>query len=297
MIEEKIKLAYMNPENVSKEIGAFVIDMALKHNVNGYVMGLSGGIDSSTTAALIKNAFDIYNETHDNKLELVGYILPSGTNNPADERDAVRVAEQLGIRYEIHSIDTIVDAYRTTNPEALESQYDKGNMMSRIRANVLSTKAATEGKMVAGTGNNDEDFCLGYYTLFGDGAVHISPIGNLSKRLVKEMASYLGLPDDIVNRVPTAGLEPGQTDFGDLGYSYQTAELVIRGLNQGISRKDMPYNSQVRLHINEEISSQPNPKFSAAEDVVYDIFERHEIAKLKASLIHPPAAPVTLEYR
>jgi len=82
--------------------------------------------------------------------------------------------------------------------------------------------------LVVGTGNKDEDFGVAYYTLFGDGAVHLSPIGNLPKRLVREMAAYLGF-DDLAGRVSMAGLEPGQTSFKDLGCDYEFAEVVLAG--------------------------------------------------------------------
>ena len=81
---EKILLAQMDPELVSKEIGDFVINQVTKIGYTGCVIGLSGGIDSTTTVALIKRAFDIYNENHDEELELVGYILPSKINSIDD---------------------------------------------------------------------------------------------------------------------------------------------------------------------------------------------------------------------
>ncbi|MBI5698415.1 MAG: NAD(+) synthase, partial [Thaumarchaeota archaeon] len=299
-LEKRILLPMMDAELVAMEIGEFVVNEVLKHNSTGCVIGLSGGVDSTTTAAVIKRAFNRYNAEHtvdytvkhtaehagmpEKKLELVGYMLPSKINDTKDTEDGIIVAERLGIRYEVQSIDAIVDAYKTTNPEAFpencenhrnrplwvplrftksllaywlgsisgipkientsgerytpdftrfhpvfsifEYNYHKGNLMSRIRANVLSTRAATENKTVAGTGNKDEDFSIGYYTLFGDGAVHISPIGALPKRLVRQMASYLGF-SNLANRTPTAGLEPGQTDFRDLGYDYDLVEIVI----------------------------------------------------------------------
>jgi NAD+ synthase len=296
MLEQKIKLAEMEPDAVSKEIGDFVLETVLGVNSTGCVIGLSGGIDSTTTAALIKRAFDSYNLSHEDKLELVGYMLPSGVNSPKDAEDAIKIAEKLGIRYEVIDISPVVEAYRATNPEAFEKNYDKGNLMSRIRSNILSTKSATENKIVAGTGNWDEDFGLGYYTLFGDGAVHMSPIGNLPKRLVRQMASYLGIEDYFVKREPTAGLEPGQTDFKDLGYSYTVAEVVISGYQQGISPGRLATHSQVKPLIETEIASQSNPKFRQASEVVYDIIRRNHIAQGKSTILHPHAAQVSLRY-
>ena len=209
-------------------------------------------MDSSTTAALIKRAFDRYTAA---KYELVGYILPSSLNKQDDIKDAEGVARYLGIRYETHSIEKPVEAFRATNPEAFENIFHKGNLISRVRANVLSTKAATENKIVAGTGNKDEDFGIGYYTLFGDGAVHLSPIGGLSKRLVREMAAFLGLGDHIVNRVPTAGLEPGQSDFKDLGYDYDVVELVTEGFAQGLTAAELSRHEQIAPVVETQINS------------------------------------------
>lgn len=298
-----IMLARMDCKQVCEEIGDFVIEAVLETGSKGCVIGLSGGVDSSTTAALIKNGFDHHNaksEKREQKLELVGYILPSGINRTQDEMDAESVAAFLGIRYEIHSIEKLVKSYKSTNPEAFESHFHRGNMISRIRANVLSTKAATETKILAGTGNKDEDFGIGYYTLFGDGAVHISPIAGLPKRLVREMAAYLGLDKQIIQREPTAGLEPGQNDFKDLGYDYDVVELITEGLEQGFSKKELCEHEQIVPLIEKQIehytSLYSEWKFSSAQAVVDDVLKRHEQAKRKMKIIHPPTPRITLSY-
>jgi NAD+ synthase len=294
--ERVIRLARMNPETVSREICNFIIEHVQAANASGAVIGLSGGVDSTTTAALAKRAFDAYNQKKPKcKLELVGYILPSATNSPDDESDGVKVAERLGIRYEVLTIEPIVEAFGHTNPEAFKKSYDKGNLMSRIRANILSTKAATERKTLIGTGNKDEDFGIGYYTMFGDGAVHMSPIGALPKRLVRQMAIYQGFPD-LANRVPTAGLEKGQTDAGDLGYDYDAVEIVLEGLGQGFTQEQLAGHSQVKNIVEPQFAH--NRKFSRVADVVDDILQRHYLSALpKAEIIHPPIPEVTLDYR
>jgi NAD+ synthase len=300
---KKIKLAKMNCNQVCEEIGDFTVETVLETGSAGCVIGLSGGVDSSTAAALIKSGFDRYNTkaaTGDQKLELVGYILPSGINKTDDVADAESVAGYLGIRYETHSIENLVEAYRLTNPEAFESNFHKGNMISRIRANVLSTKAATENKIIAGTGNRDEDFGIGYYTLFGDGAVHLSPIGGLSKRLVREMAAHLGLDKQIIHREPSAGLEPDQSDFKDLGYDYDVVEILAEGFNQGFSTEQLTKHAQILPLIEKQIKWYKkiygNYKFTSAEDVVQDVLKRHAQAKRKLQILHPPAPKITLSY-
>ena len=301
---KKIKLAIMDCEQVCVEIGDFVIEAVLENACSGCVIGLSGGVDSSTAAALIKKGFDRHNARlakKDPALELVGYILPSRVNPTQDEADAAAVAGCLGIRYEIHRIESLVDAFRSTNPEAFESRFHKGNMISRIRANVLSTKAATENKILAGTGNRDEDFGIGYYTLFGDGAVHLSPIAGLPKRLVREMAAFLGLDKQIIHREPTAGLEPGQSDFKDLGYDYDVVELISEGLIQGFSREALVEHEQIAPLIEKQIQHYKavygSEKFGSAKAVVEDVIKRHQQARAKMKIIHPPTPRITLSYR
>jgi NAD+ synthase len=293
----RIKLARMDCEMVAREIGDFVIGQVEYTGTTGCVVGLSGGVDSSTVAALIKRAFE---RKADGKCEIVGYILPSNLNKQDDIQDAEAVAQRLGIRYETHSIEKLVEAFRTTNPEAFESNYHRGNLISRARANVLSTKAATERKIVAGTGNKDEDFGIGYYTLFGDGAVHLSPIAGLPKRLVRELAKFLELDSRIINRIPTAGLEPDQSDYKDLGYDYDVVELVSEGFVQGMTADELSRQEQIVPVVEKQLDhyrkSFGAPRFTSVHQVVEDILRRHETAKGKMMIIHPPSPQISLVY-
>ena len=173
-------------------------------------------------------------------------------------------------------------------------------MISRIRANVLSTKAATENKILAGTGNRDEDFGIGYYTLFGDGAVHLSPIAGLPKRLVREMAAFLGLDKKIIYREPTAGLEPGQSDFRDLGYDYDVVELVTEGLEQGFSKEELGKHEQIVTLVENQIKQYKKTYrkhlFASVDEIIADVLERHRQARRKMKIIHPPTPQITLTY-
>jgi NAD+ synthase len=296
--ERRIKLAKMDAEWVADEIGDFILRKVLEMKKTGGVLGLSGGVDSTCVAALTKRAFDRHNAKHPNHpLEVVGYLLPSKTNDPKDAEDGLKVATRLGIRHEVCSIEAIVEAFKSTNAEALNHKYHRGNLTSEIRAVVLHTKAATENKAVIGTGNKDEDYGVAYYTLFGDGAVHMSPIGNLPKRLVREMAHYLGF-EDLSGRVSTAGLEPGQTSFKDLGCDYEFAELVLNGLDQGLEPEELSVHSQVVPYATQQIEKYTQwygtPKFASAEALVTEVVRRHEIALLKAEIVNPDIASITL---
>jgi NAD+ synthase len=297
---KKIKLPRMDCETVSREIGRFVIESVLAIGATGCVVGLSGGLDSSTTAALINKAFVKNNQARDEHLELVGYILPTRINQEADLRDAEALVKALAIRCETHSIEKPVEAFTHTNPEAFKINYHRGNLISRVRANVLSTKAATERKILVGTGNRDEDFGIGYYTLFGDGAVHISPIAGLSKRLVREMALFLGVDESIVRRVPTAGLEPGQSDYKDLGYDYDVVELITEGLEQGFTDRQLATHDQVVPLVEKQIehyrSVYGKTQLDSVEKVVADIHRRHQTARGKVNIVHPPTPQISLTY-
>jgi NH3-dependent NAD+ synthetase len=147
-----------------------------------------------------------------------------------------------------------------------------------------------------GTGNKDEDYGVGYYTLTGDGLVHMNPIGFLSKRLVRELGAELGFPPRIVNRTPTAGLEPEQTDEGDLGYAYEFVELVVEGLDQGFALTDIVNHPQ--LCVSGLLSNGPKAKWHNNPDgrlhAVLDVLVRHDIAKAKAALVRPKVPDIVL---
>lgn len=298
----KIKIARMNPELVANEIGDFIIkEIVEEGRRNGAILGLSGGVDSTCTAALTKRAFDKYNSINpETPLELVGYLLPSKLNEKADEEDGRKVAERLGIRYELINIEPLVEAKVKVQPTVMASQFHKGNQISELRAGVLHGQAALENKILLGTGNKDEDFGVGYYTLFGDGAVRVSPLGMLPKRQVREMASYLGFKD-LAFRVSSPGLEPGQTAFKDLGYKYEiVVELYANGVEQGFTREELLKHPQLiaeaERNMLEYEKLYSTRKFETAELLLKDIERRNKMAIGKSRVVSPPMAKITLEY-
>jgi NAD+ synthase len=182
----------------------------------GVVVGVSGGVDSSLSAALAVKALG--------PERVHGFLLPYRTSNPASEHDARAVAEHLGIPHRKIDISPMVDAYFAMEPDADPGR--RGNKMARERMAVLFDQAKKLNALVLGTSNKTE-ILLGYSTVFGDNASSLNPLGDLYKAQVRQLSRYLGLPATVIDKAPSADLWPGQTDEGDLGVDYATADEVL----------------------------------------------------------------------
>ncbi len=187
---------------------------------NGVVIGLSGGVDSSLVAALCAEALD--------KDKVLGVIMPSVTTTQEDINDANGFAVTLGIEHKIIDIEGTLSAMKSllnAEPRSLASS----NLAPRLRMAILYYYANLLNRIVAGTGNRSE-ILIGYFTKHGDGGADMLPIGGLYKHEVCELARKIGVPEEIVNKSPSAGLWPGQTDEGEIGLSYAELDKVLAAL-------------------------------------------------------------------
>lgn len=189
------------------------------------VVGLSGGVDSSLTAALCARALG--------PEAVTGFLLPYRSSSPESVAHAELVARHLGIEARRIQITEAVDGYLAGNePDADDTR--RGNVMARVRMIVLFDQAAKLGALPVGTGNKSERL-LGYFTWHADDSPPINPLGDLFKTQVWELARHLGLPAEVTGKPATADLVRGQTDEEDLGVSYPVADLILHHILGGRS--------------------------------------------------------------
>lgn len=180
------------------------------------VVGLSGGVDSALSAHLAVAALG--------REQVLTLFMPYKDSDPDSGRHARLVAEQLGTTLLTINISPQVDIYFERYPDA--DQLRRGNKMARERMSILFDHSAAWNSLVVGTSNRTE-ILLGYGTLFGDTACSINPLAGLYKTQVFELASEMGVPDEIIRKPPTADLWKGQTDEDELGFTYSNADRVL----------------------------------------------------------------------
>lgn len=210
----------------------------------GYVVGISGGIDSALTARLARDAVG-----GDRVLAL---LLPDAPHPTDLERDTQEYAESLGIEARLLRIHEPEAALASLLPKNAD-RVTRGNFRARLRMSIVYSFARDTGRRVLGTGNKSE-ILLGYFTKYGDGGVDVLPLGDLYKTQLRQLAQSLSLPQKFLDRVPTAGFWEGQTDEGELGHSYEVLDRILLGLE--------------RLWKPDEIASALAIPLSVVEDVV-----------------------------
>jgi NAD+ synthase len=195
----------------------FIRNQLTEAGFENIIVGLSGGIDSSVTAALCVKAMG--------KEHVFGVMLPYRKSHPDSLEHAKEVAEYLGIDYRIVDISPMIDAYFQTYENDAD-HLRKGNRMARERMCVLYDLSAKHNALVAGTGNLSE-LMIGYFTQYGDGACAFETIGNLYKTEVFEVGRILGLPESVITKNPTADLWEGQTDEEEMGITYKELDEIL----------------------------------------------------------------------
>jgi len=233
-------------------ISDFIRNYVRNSGMDNVVIGLSGGIDSSLSAALAVQALG--------KEHVYGVMLPWKNSNPASFNDALLLAEQLQIHHEKIDITPMVDAYfNNYQPDA--NPLRLGNWMARTRMCVLYDLSAKYHGLVVGTSNRTE-LLVGYFTQHGDGACAFEPIGHLYKTEVWQMAEILNIPEIIIRKVPTADLWAGQTDEGELGLFYpQLDEILYATTEEKLSKSGIIQKGYTAEQIDKVIQLMKRSEF------------------------------------
>ncbi len=207
---------------LERTLVTFLADTARRLGVDDLILPVSGGVDSATVAHLASRAVG--------PEHVVALRLPYRDLGIQALEHGQLVIDQLGLRSETIDITATVDGY--ADAQAGMDWRRRGNVQARVRMLVVFDKMKAYDALPLGTGNRTE-LLFGYFTEHGDDAAQIQPLLDVYKTQVWQLAEHLGVPEPIVAKDPSAGLEPGQTDEGDFGLSYATADLVLAHLEAG----------------------------------------------------------------
>jgi NAD+ synthase len=221
----------------SNAIAGWLRERAEAAGANGFICGLSGGIDSAVVAGLCQLAMPG---------RVLGVIMPCHSH-PDDELDAMLAAEaftlptvrvDLSSAYDALALDITAAASAERGhgftPDPRRTKLALANIKPRLRMTTLYTIGTSLGFLVTGTGNRSE-IAIGYYTKYGDGGVDLLPIGALVKSEVRALARALGVPARIIEKPPSAGLWAGQTDESEMGFTYDDLEAYLEGGPESIA--------------------------------------------------------------
>ncbi|MCD6530243.1 NAD+ synthase [Candidatus Bathyarchaeota archaeon] len=220
----KLKLPKLDYDKVAEEIVDFIKKTVESSGVSGVVVGLSGGVDSSLTVVLCKRALG--------QDKVLGVLMPTSFTPKQDIEDARYLAKELDIRVEEVNIDEISKSFFTgLKCDERDPKYKipMANVRARIRMVILYFYANLNNYLVAGTGDKSERL-IGYFTKYGDGGVDFMPIAHLYKTQVRELASFLGVPERIAYKPSSPQLYPGHKAIDEIPIDYGQLDLVLYGL-------------------------------------------------------------------
>ena len=207
----------VNFAGLSEAIQKWIYRTVFNASAGGVVVGLSGGIDSAVATALASRALGAEN--------VLGLIMPCRSAQE-DTDDGIRIADHLKVNYRVCDLSPVLDSFIKAGELEGTSVMNSANIKSRLRMAMLY--ANSTDRLVLGTSNYSE-IQVGYWTKWGDGAADLLPLGRLYKEEIRKLAESLELPEWIINRVPSAGLWPGQNDEDEMGVSYSDIQAYFEG--------------------------------------------------------------------
>lgn len=223
------------------------------YRMDGYALGVSGGIDSAVVAFLLAKT----------GAPVTALMLPSSVSVASDADHAQIVLDAAGLHGDLISIAPMYDAVMGQIEPLLGDAEERvkvlrGNVQARLRMVTLFTVAQSRRAVVVGT-DNAAEWHTGYFTKFGDGAADVVPLMHLRKEQVYELARYLGVPDVVINKAPSAGLWQGQTDEGEMGVTYAEIDAFLRGETVSAAAQERIDFWHNRSHHKRELPRTPQP--------------------------------------
>jgi NAD+ synthase len=228
----------LNLPETEKRVTRFIKEYIEKAGASGIVLGLSGGVDSNTIAALSSRS--VGGE------KVLGLLMPEQeTFNQKDIDDAMIVADRFGLETQVCDITKVIKAFYKTIPifDAAD-KLCKGNIKARTRMIALYYYANKLNRIVCGSSDKSETM-MGYFTKWGDVAADISPIMDLYKTQVRKLAQHLGIPKELAARPSTPALWPNQLAETELGIRYETLDLILFGLERFMCTEDIAAQLQL----------------------------------------------------
>ncbi len=200
--------------SITDTIEKFLSEQIQRNHVKGIILGLSGGIDSAVLAYICKRKL---------KEKTLAIIMPDTSITPTETEDALKMIALTGIEYKLIDIKPIVNEYAMY----LEpNEKSRGNLRARVRTNILYYYANSKNYLVLGSSDKSE-YLIGYFTKFGDGAADLTPIISLYKLQVREIAKYLGVPDNIISKKSSPHLWKDHKAEEELGASYEKIDSIL----------------------------------------------------------------------
>ena len=200
--------------SITETIEKFLSEQIEKQHAKGVILGLSGGIDSAVLAYICKRKL---------KEKTLAIIMPDTSITPAETEDALKMISLTGIEHKLIDIKPIVNEYAMYLEPNKKS---RGNLRARVRTNILYYYANSKNYLVLGSSDKSEHL-IGYFTKFGDGAADLTPIISLYKLQIREIAKYLGVPDNIISKKSSPHLWGDHEAEEELGVSYEEIDSIL----------------------------------------------------------------------
>ena len=224
-------------EGTEETIEKFLSEKLRKVGAKGFVLGVSGGIDSAVVLRLCERAAGAE--------KVLGLMMPEKDSPKDDLKDAMELCENDGVRYKVIDITEPIASFKKSIGGTVD-RMSLANIKARCRMITLYHFANSEKLLVVGTSNKSE-LLMGYFTKFGDGAADLEPIGDIYKTEVRELAREMGIPEKVIKKAPSAGLWKGQTDEGEMGISYDRLDAILLGIEMGLKENEISQRAETTV--------------------------------------------------